>query len=106
MEKLYYSIGEVAEILGESTSAVRFWANSFPKHIRPVRNAKGNRQFKASDLEAFKRIHFLVKTQGMTLEGADKAMSAEKKEGVDNRIKVLESLKEIRSQLVGIKESL
>ncbi len=106
MEKLYYSVGDVAEILGESTSAVRFWANSFPKQIHPVRNGKGNRMFKAADIEAFKRIHYLVKTQGMTLEGAAKAMSADKQAGVDARVKVLESLKDIRSQLVEIKESL
>ena len=47
MEKLYYSIGEVAGILGESVSLVRFWSNSFPKFIKPKRNAKGNRQFTA-----------------------------------------------------------
>ncbi len=106
MEKLYYSIGEVAEILGESTSAVRFWANSFPRYIHPVRNAKGNRQFTEGDLEAFKRIHFLVKTQGMTLEGAAKAMASGKDSGVDTRLKVLESLKQMRRQLVEIKDAL
>ena len=41
MEKLYYSIGEVAGILGETVSLVRFWSNSFPKFIKPKRNAKG-----------------------------------------------------------------
>lgn len=106
MEKLYYSIGEVAEILGENTSAVRFWANSFPRYIHPVRNAKGNRQFKAEDIEVFKRIHFLVKTQGMTLEGAAKALASKEGSGVDSKLKVLESLKEMRQQLVEIKESL
>ena len=45
MEKYFYTVGEVAEILGESTSLVRFWANEFPKFIRPQRNAKGNRLF-------------------------------------------------------------
>ena len=49
LEKLYYTIGEVAEILGESTSLVRFWANSFPDFIKPARNKKGNRLFSAQD---------------------------------------------------------
>ena len=35
MDKLYYTIGETAEILGESTSLVRFWSNSFPRYIKP-----------------------------------------------------------------------
>ena len=51
MEKLYYTIGEAAEILGESTSLVRFWSNSFPKYIKPKRNAKGNRLFTAEDMD-------------------------------------------------------
>ena len=48
-EKLYYSIGEVAEILGESTSLVRFWSDSFPEFVRPERNKKGNRKFTPAD---------------------------------------------------------
>ena len=104
--KFYYSVGDVAEILGENASAVRFWANSFPRFIHPVRNAKGNRQFRAEDVETFKRIHYLIKTQGMTLEGTAKALAREKKEGVDSRIKVLESLQQMRQQLVEIKDSL
>lgn len=44
-EKLYYSIGEVAAILGESTSLVRFWSDTFSDFVRPERNRKGNRRF-------------------------------------------------------------
>lgn len=104
MEKLFYKVGEVAEIIGESTSLVRFWANSFPRQLKPQRNAKGNRLFTKDDVEVFKQIHLLVKTQGMTLEGAAKKLS--KKEGVDNTTKVLDSLKGIRQQLVDIKKTL
>ena len=43
MEKYLYTIGEVAEILGESVSLVRFWSNEFAKFIKPQRNARGNR---------------------------------------------------------------
>lgn len=105
MEKLYYTIGEVAEILGENTSLVRFWSNSFPKFINPKRNAKGNRLFTADDLDCFKRIHLLVKEQGLTLEGAAKKLSAEKKK-IDAQVKVLDSLKSIRSQLVEVRKYL
>ena len=105
MEKLFYSISEVSEILGESVSLVRFWSNSFPRHIKPRRNAKGNRMFTADDIEALKQIHLLVKDKGLTLEGAEKVMSAQKA-GVDRSVKALESLKEIRAQLVEIKNSL
>ena len=105
MEKLYYTIGEAAGILGESTSLVRFWSNSFLKYIKPKRNAKGNRLFTEEDLECLKQIHLLVKEQGLTLEGAAKKIAADRK-AVEGRVKALDSLKEIRRQLVEVKKSL
>lgn len=105
MEKLFYTIGEVADILGESVSLVRFWSNSFPNLLKPRRNAKGNRQYTAADIDVLKQVHFLVKTQGMTLEGAAKTLKGSSAK-VDKNVKALESLKEIRAQLVEIKKSL
>jgi len=105
MEKLYYSISEVAEILGENVSLVRFWTNTFEKFIKPHRTAKGNRQYKASDIETLKQIHHLVKVKGMTLEGAAAQLSAERS-SVDKRVKAIDSLKEIKAQLVEIRKSL
>lgn len=102
MEKYFYTVGEVAEILGESTSLVRFWANEFPKFIRPKRNAKGNRLFSKEDVDTFKHIHILVKLEGLTLEGAAKRLAGERK-NVSNKAKVLESLKDIRKQLTEIR---
>jgi len=105
MEKLFYTIGEVADEIGESVSLVRFWANSFPKLIRPRRNAKGNRLFRAEDLETVRQIHYLVKEKGLTLEGAERQMLTERA-AVEARVKVLSSLKAIRSQLADIKKDL
>ena len=105
MEKIYYSIGETAEILGESTSLVRFWTNSFEKFLNPRRNAKGNRIYTADEIDALKQIHLLVKEQGMTLEGAARKL-AEDRRSVDSRVKALDTLKEIRAQLVEIRSSL
>ena len=76
MDKLYYTIGEVSEILGESSSLVRFWTNSFSRYLKPKRNAKGNRLYTQEEIEVLKQIHLLVKVQGMTLDGAAKKMSS------------------------------
>lgn len=105
MDKLYYTIGEVSEILGESSSLVRFWTNSFSRYLKPKRNAKGNRLYTQEEIEVLKQIHLLVKVQGMTLDGAAKKMSSDKK-AVDGKVKVLESLKSIRDQLVEVRKSL
>ena len=104
-EKLYYSIGDVAEILGESTSLVRFWTNSFSKYIKPHRNAKGNRLYLAKDVEFLKELHYLIKQKGMTLEGAAKTIAEDRKK-VSNQVKVMDTLKDIRAQLVEVKKSL
>ena len=105
MEKLFYSIGEVAGILGESVSLVRFWSNSFSEFIKPQRNAKGNRQFTAADVQTFKQIHHLVKDKGLTLDGAAQQLAADRK-SVDKNVKAIESLKEIRAQLMEIKKNI
>jgi DNA-binding transcriptional MerR regulator len=105
MTKLFYTVGEVAGILNESTSLVRFWANEFPKFIRPQRNAKGNRLFSQEDVDNFRKIHHFVKTEGLTLEGAAKRLREERKGGMDKQ-KVLQTLKGIRQQLSEIRAEL
>lgn len=105
MTKLYWTIGEVASLLGENVSLVRFWTNSFPKLLKPHRNAKGNRLYNAGEVEILRQIHFLVREKGLTLEGAAKQMSEDHRK-VEARVKVLDSLREIKSQLQRIKKSL
>lgn len=104
-EKLYYSIGEVAEILGESTSLVRFWSDTFSDFVRPERNRKGNRKFTPADVENLKIIHHLVKDLKMTLDGAAARMR-NNREGLDTRTEVVERLRGIRESLLDISKSL
>ena len=66
MEKFFYTVGEVAAILEESPSLVRFWSNEFSKFIKPQRNGKGNRLFSKEDVETFKHIHLLVNVEGLS----------------------------------------
>src|SRR5205085_7062197 len=69
IEKLYYTIGEVAQMFNVNTSHIRFWSKEF-EVIRPATNKKGNRLYTQSDLENFKKIYHLVKEKGFTLKGA------------------------------------
>ncbi|MBR6661055.1 MAG: MerR family transcriptional regulator [Bacteroidales bacterium] len=104
-EKLYFTIGEVAEIFGESTSLIRFWADKFPQYIKPERNKKGNRLFSQQDLQNFKTIHYLVKQRGMTLDGAAKRMK-ENKDGLNKNVEIIDKLDEIKIMLQQVYESL
>lgn len=104
MEKLYWTIGEVAAMLGETVPLVRSWAREFSSFVKPSRNAKGNRLFTASDIEALRQIHYLVRVKGMTLKGAEKQMLSDRAPA-DKSAKVLEHLKNIRQRLEEIKKN-
>ena len=98
-------MGEVAQELGENTSAIRYWSNYFEQFVKPQRNAKGNRLYHPEDVETLRQIQYLVKNQGLTLEGAKQRMTEDRR-GVERRVKVLGMLKEIRQDLVSVKKAL
>ena len=104
VEKLYYAIGEVAEMLNVPVSTVRFWENEFDI-LKPSKNKKGNRLFTANDIKNLKIIHHLVKEKGMTLAGAKKQLSA-KWEETDYKYEVTQALKNIKSMLVDLRDNM
>lgn len=105
MEKLFYSISETAGILGETTTTVRFWSNHFARFVKPQRNAKGNRQYTAEDIDVLKQIQLLVKDGGMTLEGAARKLANERGY-VEKKARAIASLKAIRQELETVLKSL
>ena len=102
--KLYYTIGEVAEMFKVNTSLIRFWEKEFDI-IQPKKNKKGNRLFTPEDLDNFHVIFHLVKERGFTLQGA-KSKLKENKEDTINNIQVIKSLNEVKSFLLKLKEEL
>ncbi len=104
IEKLYYSIGEVAQSLDVNVSLIRFWEKQF-NILKPKKNKKGNRMFTAADFEILKLIYHLVKERGFTLEGAKNKL-IENREDTINNFEIVSRLKEIRSFLVELKEGL
>jgi DNA-binding transcriptional MerR regulator len=104
IEKLYYSIGEVAEMLNVPVSTVRFWDNEFVI-LKPMKNKKGNRLFTQNDMKNLKIIHHLLKEEGMTLSGVKKRLSG-KFEETDYKYEVSQSLLKIRSMLLDIRDSM
>ena len=105
MAKLIYTMGEVAEMLGENASAVRYWSNYFEKFIKPQRNAKGNRLYHPEDIETLKQVQYLLKNQGLTLEGTKQRLT-EGRRTVDKRVKAIGILKGIREELVQVRKAL
>lgn len=104
IEKLYYTIGEVAEIFDVNTSLIRYWEKEFDV-IKPHKNKKGNRMFTKRDIENFHLIYNMVKERGMTLKGAQKKLK-ENREDTINSFEIIKSLKHIREMMLEIKELL
>ena len=104
IEKVYYAIGEVAEMFNVNTSLIRFWEKEFDI-IKPKKNKKGNRLFTKQDIDNFHIIFHLVKEKGLTLKGAQLKMK-ENKEDTVNNFDIVKSLQNIREMLIEIRENI
>jgi DNA-binding transcriptional MerR regulator len=104
IEKIYYSIGEVAELFNVAPSLIRFWESEF-EIIQPKKNRKGNRQFTKEDIDNVRTIFHLVKEKGFTLQGA-KEMLKNDSQAVKDKMEMIESLKKIRLFLTEVREKL
>jgi len=104
IEKLYYSIGEVAELFNVAPSLIRFWESEFDI-IKPKKNRKGNRQFTKEDIDNVRTIYHLVKEKGFTLNGA-KDMLKNDVQGVKDKMEMIDSLKKIRKFLTDLGQEL
>ena len=71
--KLYYSIGEVAEMFGVNDTLLRFWEREFPQ-IAPKKGARGIRQYTKRDIETVRVVYNLVKVRGLRIEAAREAL--------------------------------
>jgi len=100
-EKLYYSIGEIAEAFNVNPSLIRYWEKEFD-FLSPKKNPRGTRKFTAQDVEKLELIHYLVRERGFTLEGAKKQLESGSAKGFE----VVKRLKAIREALVRIRSSL
>src|SRR5688572_23485084 len=71
--KLYYRIGEVAEIVGVQPHVLRYWETEF-RSIRPQKSTKGQRVYSRRDVEKLLRVKDLLRNQGFTISGARKRL--------------------------------
>ena len=103
-EKMFYPIGEVADMLGVNSSLIRFWEQEFDC-VKPFKNKKGTRYFTPEDIETLRTVYYLVKQCGYTLQGAKDRMAANKVQ-TEKNVQIYNSLSKIRQFLVDIKSDL
>lgn len=100
MEKLYYSIGEVSDIVGHEPHVLRYWEQEF-EVLSPRKNRAGRRVYTEKDVETVKRIRYLLKDEKYTIAGARQVIQHD-----DNRRETREALQTLRSFLVELREQL
>ena len=104
--KLYYSINEVADEVGVSESTLRYWESEF-RQISPKKGANNVRRYTKEDVKMVRLVYHLVKERGLTLAGAKQFL---KKNGAfelaERNSDVVNRLKEIREELLGIRAAL
>ncbi|MEN9702433.1 MAG: hypothetical protein RIR55_1775 [Bacteroidota bacterium] len=103
-KKLYYPIGEVAVWFNVNTSLIRYWEKEF-KQLQPRKTRKGDRLFRAQDVEFLKQIYYLLREKKYSIDGAKTYLKNNKKKA-EKDLALLNSLKNIKSFLVSLKESL
>lgn len=104
INKLYYPIGEVADMFQVNTSMIRFYEKEF-EILQPKKNAKGNRLFRPEDIENLKIIFHLIKDKGFTLQGAKDYMKGNRDEVAENQ-KIIDSLEKLKAFMLNLNEEL
>jgi DNA-binding transcriptional MerR regulator len=104
VNKMYYTMGEVAILFDVNQSLIRFYEKEFDI-LQPKKNKKGNRYFTPEDIENLKLIFHLIKDKGYTLSGAKEYLKDNKNASKDT-LRVVSSLENLKKFLLEVSEQL
>lgn len=117
-DKLYFAISEVVETTGIKAHVLRYWETQFSM-LRPRKNRAGARMYRAKDIDLIKEIKQLLYDRGFTIAGArryllDRRQASSEPQvqqeielaGLTSPTKVGPALRQIRRELVDLKEML
>lgn len=111
-EKLFFKIGEVADVAGVKTSVLRFWETEFP-FLKPVKSSSGQRLYSKNEVDLILQVKHLLYDEKFTIEGVKKRISPKgkllKTDEVSDSLPVTEYsdiLKAVRNELKVIRDLL
>ncbi|MCM1032554.1 MAG: MerR family transcriptional regulator [Odoribacter sp.] len=104
LDKKFYKIGEVSEILRIPQSTLRFWEKKFTI-IQPRRNAAGTRFYTPEDVDKISMINFLVKDKGLKIEAAEEQLR-NNSSGIARRHEAVIRLRRVKDRLEDILDSI
>lgn len=104
IQKKYFSIREVGEMLNIPQSTLRFWEKEITL-LNPTKSEGGTRRYTQKDIDLLEQIKYLIDEQHLTLAGVNERL-ATKKDSDAKRIKVIQTLESVRSELMAIRHAL
>jgi DNA-binding transcriptional MerR regulator len=97
LDKQFYKIRDVSELLGVPTSTLRYWESEFPE-IMPKRSRSNQRYYRPDDIRILRMIHYLVKVKGLRIEAAKEELRSNRK-NVSRRLEIIDLLTETKESL-------
>ncbi|WP_020675856.1 MerR family transcriptional regulator [Geopsychrobacter electrodiphilus] len=103
-DKIFFKIGEVAELVGVKSHVLRYWESEF-KSLKPVKSRSNQRLYRREDIEQALLIKSLLYQQGFTITGARQKLKSSQKLAVPeehslvNIESIIERLKKLRDLL-------
>jgi DNA-binding transcriptional MerR regulator len=104
-DKLYFRIGEVADLAGVPSYVLRFWETEFPR-IKPKRTSSGQRLYRRSDVAFILTIKHLLHEKRYTIKGAKKHLRAKVVQKAVTPPADLQFIEAIRTELQEIRDLL
>lgn len=102
--KSYYKIKDIAEIIEETPSTLRYWETEF-RQLSPKRGEKGRRLYSQKDLETLRKIKFLIRDKGMHISAAKEQLNKNNK-NISTRAYAIAELESVRDELKVLLDSL
>lgn len=105
IQKLYYSIGEVSEIIGQEPHVLRYWETEFDE-LSPRKNRAGRRVYTEDDIKTVERIQYLLKDEKYTIAGAQQVLARDDDEERAREEALKGDMKKLRGFLVDVLQKL
>ena len=104
-DRMYYKIGEVANMIGVKTSVLRFWETEF-SFLAPQKSIKGQRLYSKKDVEMIHEVKRLLYMEKYTIEGVRKRFSrcGKTKQSEQQDTEIL--LKSIKNDLLSLRRQM
>ncbi len=97
IDKQFYKIKDVAEIIGVPQSTLRFWEAEFPE-ICPARGLGNFRRYTRADIEKLHAVHYLVKMRGLKIDAARRQLKTNLR-AINSEMDTIRRLETVREEM-------